>query len=88
MKARSGSTPSRQHRRAPDRRRADRLAFVAGHFGLAIILGLVALFLYWPAVVVAVAVLVPILAAVNGKKQFVVTYRPQAFGSTGGPPGP
>ena len=45
--------------------------------GVAIIAGLVALFLYWPAVVVAVLVL--ILAAVNGKKQFVVTYRPQAL---------
>ena len=42
--------------------------------GVAVILGLIGLILFWPLLVVAVLVL--ILAAVNGRKVLVVTYRP------------
>lgn len=41
--------------------------------GVAIILALIGLFLFWPLLIVAV--LVAILGAVNGRKELVVTYR-------------
>ena len=42
--------------------------------GVALIIALIGLLLFWPALIVAILVL--ILAAVNGRKQLIVTYRP------------
>ena len=42
--------------------------------GVALIVALIGLLLFWPLLILALLVL--ILAAVNGRKQLVVTYRP------------